>query len=469
VIIGLVGIKEELEPFFNPKSVAIVGATIAKGVGVFNVVDNLISFGYKGEIYPVNPKYTEVLGKKAYKSIKDIPGPVDLVVIAVGRAIVPSIVKDCAEKGVKSVIIVTQGFAEADDEGKKLQDEFMKIAKEAGMRIVGPNTLGTHNFIDNFTCSFIPIKKREYDPIGVVCQTGLFFAGFPRFKYAKAIDVGGAVDVDHVDAIRYYTEDPNIKQIFVHIEGFGRPGRGKDFIEAVREAKRKGKDVIVFKVGETETGRKAVMSHTGTLAVEDKVFDGILQQVGAFRIRDYNELQLVSSALLRLPRMRGKRIAMLTHHGASGVMAKDAAEEFGLEWADLSEKTIKAVKELSPPWLPIGNPVDIWPGLMGGPIRMHKTALKAVLEDENVNGVLLSIHIADYSGWPAVGSYGHVDAIAELAPQYDKPVIVVPIGVEQEATRKALENVKNVLVCDTIRDAFKAFSVIAPPETRVPK
>jgi acetyltransferase len=465
---AMVEIKEQLEPFFNPKSVAIVGATTRTGPGVFNVMENIISFGYRGEIYPVNPKYTEVLGKRAYKSVKDISGPVDLVLIAVGRAIVPNIIRDCAEKGVKSVIIVTQGFAEADEEGKKLQDEYMEIARKAGMRIVGPNTLGTHNFIDNFTSSFIPIKKREYDPIGVVCQTGLFFAGFPRFKYAKAIDVGGAVDVDHVDAIRYYTEDPNIKQIFVHIEGFGRPGRGKEFIEAVREAKKRGKDVIVFKVGETEAGRKAVISHTATLAVEDKVFDGILQQIGAFRVRDYNELQLVSSALLRLPRMKGKRIAMLTHHGASGVMAKDAAEEFGLEWASISEKTVKAVKELSPPWLPIGNPIDIWPGLMGGPMMMHKTALKAVLEDENVDGVLLSIHIADYSGWPAVGSYGHVDAIAELAPQYDKPIIVVPIGVEQEATRRALENIKNVMVCDTIRDAFKIFSVIAP-EIRIPK
>jgi acetyltransferase len=461
-------VEKQLEPFFNPKSVAIVGATTRTGPGVFNVMENIISFGYRGEIYPVNPKYTEVLGKRAYKSVKDIPGPVDLVLIAVGRAIVPNIIKDCAEKGVKSVIIVTQGFAEADEEGKKLQDEYMEIARKAGMRIVGPNTLGTHNFIDNFTSSFIPIKKREYDPIGVVCQTGLFFAGFPRFKYAKAMDVGGAVDVDHVDAVRYYTEDPNIKQIFVHIEGFGRPGRGKEFIEAVREAKKRGKDVIVFKVGETEAGRKAVISHTATLAVEDKVFDGILQQIGAFRVRDYNELQLVSSALLRLPRMKGRRIAMLTHHGASGVMAKDAAEEFGLEWASISEKTVKAVKELSPPWLPIGNPIDIWPGLMGGPMMMHKTALKAVLEDENVDGVLLSIHIADYSGWPAVGSYGHVDAIAELAPQYDKPIIVVPIGVEQEATRRALENIKNVMVCDTIRDAFKVFSIIAP-EIRIPK
>jgi acetyltransferase len=120
VIIDLAGVVEELEPFFNPRSVAIVGATIARGPGVFNVMENLISFGYKGEIYPVNPKYTEVLGKKAYKSVKEIPGPVDLVLIAVGRAIVPSIVKECAEKGVKSVIIVTQGFAEADEEGNRV-------------------------------------------------------------------------------------------------------------------------------------------------------------------------------------------------------------------------------------------------------------------------------------------------------------------------------------------------------------
>jgi len=457
----MVGIKEQLEPFFNPKSVAIIGASTRTGAGAFNVMENMILFGYDGEIYPVNPKYDEILGRKAYKDVRDIEAPVDLAVIAIPRHIVPSVVKACAEKGVKAVIVVSQGFAEVGGEGKKFQDEFMDTAKQAGMRIVGPNTLGTHNFFDNFTSSFIPIKKRDYEPIGIVCQTGLWFAGFPQLKYGKAIDVGGVCDVDHVDVLKYYTEDPDIKQIFIHIEGFGRQGRGRDFLEAVEEARKRGKDVIVMKVGETESGMRAVFSHTGSLAVEDKVFDGALRQAGAVRVRDYTELQIASRALLKLPRMRGRRIAMLTHHGASGVMAKDAAEEFGLEWAELAEETKKAVQELSPPWLPIGNPVDIWPGLMGGPEKMHRTALKAVLEDKNVDGVLLSIHIADYSPWP-VGTYGHIEAIREFAPQYDKPVIVVPIGAEQEGTRRSLEDVKNVIVCDNIRDAFKAFSLLAP-------
>jgi acyl-CoA synthetase (NDP forming) len=262
--------------------------------------------------------------------------------------------------------------------------------------------------------------------------------------------------------IKYYVEDPEIKQIFIHMEGL-RPGRGRAFLEAVREAKGKGKDLLVMKVGETETGRRAIISHTGSLAVEDKVFEGALRQVKVPRVRDYTELQTISHALLKLPKMRGNRLAMLTHHGASGVMAVDAAEEFGLKFAELSEETKKAVQELSPPWLPIGNPIDIWPGLMGGPEKMHKTALKAVLEDKNVDGVLLSIHIADYSPWP-IGTYGHIEALRELAPQYDKPVIVVPIGTEQEGTRRSLEEVKNVVVLDSIRDAVKAFSALTSHE-----
>ena len=449
-----------MESFFNPKSVAIVGATIRIGPGKFNVMENMIRFGYKGEIYPVNPKYEEVLGRKAYKDVREIEGDVDLAIIAIPRHIVPGVVKACAEKGIKSVIIVSQGFAEVGGDGKKFQDEIVETARRAGMRVLGPNTLGTHNFFDNFTSSFIPIKKREYDPIGVVCQSGLWFAGFPKFRYGKAMDVGGACDIDHVDALQYYTQDPDIKQIFIHLEGL-RPGRGRDLLEAIRKAKDAGKDVIILKAGETEAGRRMVLSHTGTLAVEDRVFDGALRQVGAPRVRDYTELQVVSHALLKLPRMKGRRIAMLTHHGASAVLAVDAAKEFGLEMAQLSEETRKAIQELSPPWLPIGNPVDIWPGLMRGPEAMHRTALKAVLEDENVDGVLLSIHIADYSPWP-IGVYGHIEAVRELAPQYDKPVIVVPIGVEQEGTRRSLEEIENVMVVDNIREAFRAFSVLAP-------
>ncbi len=456
----MAGIHEELEPFFNPKSVAVIGATTRTGPGSFNVMENMIWFGYKGEIYPVNPRYDEVLGRKCYKDVRDIKADVDLALIAIPRHIVPSVVKACAEKGIKSVIVVSQGFAEVGGEGKKFQDEIVETAKRAEMRILGPNTLGTHNFFDNFTTSFIPIEKRDYEPIGVMCQTGLFFAGFPRLKYGKIVDVGGICDVDHVDIIRYYAEDPKIKQIFVHLEGL-RPGRGKAFLEAIKGAKARGKDVIVMKAGETKAGREAVMSHTGSLAVEDKVFEGVLRQAEAQRVRDYTELQAVSHALLKLPRMKGDKIAMLTHHGAAGVMAIDILEEFGLRLAELSDEAKKAVQELSPPWLPIGNPVDIWPGLMGGPERMHRTALKAVLDDKNVDGVLLSIHIADYSAWP-VGAYGHAEAIKELAPQYDKPVIVVPVGDRQEGTRRYLENVKNVAVLDNLREAARAFLALLP-------
>jgi acetyltransferase len=457
---SVVGVKEQLEPFFNPKSVAVIGATTRAGPGKFNPIENMMWFGYEGVIYPVNPKYDEVLGWKAYKDIREIPGDVDLALVVIPRQIVPAAVKGCAEKGVKAVIVVSQGFGEVGGEGKKFQDEIVKIAKESGMRIVGPNTLGTHNFFDNFTSSFIPIKKREYEPIGISCQTGLWFAGFPRFKYGKIMDVGGACDVDHVDTLRYYTEDPDIKQIFIHMEGL-RPGRGKEFLEAAKKARDEGKDVIVMKAGESEAGKKAIISHTGSLAGEDKVFGGAFRQAGIIRVKDYTETQVVSHALLRLPKMKGNKIAILTHHGASGVLSVDAAEEFGLKIAEISENTKKVVQELSPPWLPIGNPIDIWPGLMKDPKKMHVESLKAALEDENIDGILMSLHIADYSPWD-LGIYGHIEAVRELAPSYGKPVIIVPVGVEQEGTRRALEWVKNVTVFDDIRAAFMAFSALAP-------
>lgn len=452
-------IKEEIKPFLDAKSVAIIGASRRTGPGAFNVMENMMEFGYKGDIYPVNPKADEVLGTEAYSDIREIQDDVDHAVIAIPRRFVADALKGCVEQGIPAITIVSQGFADVGGKGVEMQDELVEIVKGTGSRIVGPNTLGSHNYVDNFTTSFIPFEQRDYDPIASVSQTGLWMAGFPELMYAKALDVGNACDVDHVDALRYFIEDPDIEQIFLHMEGL-RPGRGEEFAEAAKEAREKGKQIMAFKTAGSKLGREAAATHTGSLAGEDEIFDGAFRQLGIVRVRDYSETQAISKALLKLPRMDGNRIGMITHHGASGIMAYDAAEEFGLRLAKISDETIKTVEELSPEWLPIKNPIDVWPGLMGGPEKMHEVSHKAALEDENVDGLLVSIHIADPTSWP-LGIYGHIDAIKKYAPKYDKPVIVVPVGTEQRETREELEEIKNTAVLDDVRSAMKAFSVLA--------
>lgn len=454
------GAKEELDPFFDADSVAVVGASRSTGPASFNAVENMLEFGYEGEIYPVNPKADEILGRKAYDDIRDIEGDVDHVLIIVPRQIVSNVLEGCVEKGVPAVTIATQGFAEVGGKGKELQDELVEIIEGTDTRVVGPNTLGTHNYVDNFTTSFIPFEERDYAPIGMVSQTGLWCASVPDLAYGKELDIGNACDVDHVDALRYYKQDADIEQIFIHMEGLD-PGRGRELMDvAEKTIEEEGKSVIVFKAGSSEAGADYAVSHTGSMAGEDRVFDGAFEQTGIVRVKDYTDGEIASQALLNLPQMDGNRIAMLTHHGASGTMAIDACSEYGVEMAEISDETRETVQDMSPDWLEIGNPIDIWPALMGGPEKTHRESLKATLEDDNVDGVLLSIHIADPTTWD-LGVYGHLDALEEFAPKHDKPIIVVPVGTEQGGTREKIEEIENTAVFDDIRSAMRAFSVLS--------
>lgn len=454
------GIKEEIGPFLDPDTVAVIGASRSTGPGSFNAVENMIDFGYDGEIVPVNPKADEVLGRKAFSDIREVDQKVDHAMIIIPRQFVPDAVEGCGEQGIEAVTIASQGFADVGGEGSELQDTIGEIAEEYGIRIVGPNTLGIHNPMDGFTTSFIPFEPWDYDRIGLASQSGLWCAGFPDLKYGKIIDVGNACDVDQVDAVRYFGQDDDIDQIFLHIEGL-RPGRGDDLIGAAEETvEGTGKPVIALKSAESDVGRKAVESHTGSLAGEDEVYDGAFKQGRIVRVRDYSEAQIVSKAFRELPPMDDKGVAMVTHHGASGVMALDAIREFGLELADLSEETTAPIQGMSPGWMEIDNPMDIWPALMGDPHGAHEKSLKAVLEDENAAGVLLSIHVADLTTWD-LGIYGHIEAVQKYAPEYEKPVISVPVGVEMDETVERLEEVENSAVFPDIRAAARAFDVLS--------
>lgn len=449
------GALEELRPIFDPDSVAVIGARRASGPGSFNVVENLAEFGYDGDIYPVNPKADEVLGRTAYDDIRDVDGDVEHAIVFLPRHLVADVVRSCGEAAIPAVTIVSQGFADAGEEGAEMQAEVSAAADEYGVQVVGPNTMGVHNFQTNFTTAFAPIAHRDYDPIGVISQTGLFSMSFPDMPYATFVDLGNAADLDHVDVLEYYREHPDIEQVFMHVEGL-QSGRGRDLVEVARETVEAGTSVTAIKTGRTDLGRSKAESHTGSLIGDDKVFDGAFEQGRIHRVADYTEAQVVSQALLDLPAMDGKGIGMITHHGAASIMAMDAIEEFDMALADIAPETAEAVQELSPPWLEIDNPIDLGPATVVDAPKAHEVAIEAALEDDAVHGLLASLHIADPSPWP-LGVWGHIEAFESLAPQYDKPVVVVPVGTEQGETRARLAEVDNVLVLDDIRQAVKAF------------
>lgn len=448
-----------LDAFFDPDSVAIVGAPRETGVGAFNVVENLLEFGYEGEVYPINPKADTVVGMEAYDHVGQIDDPVDHAVVFLPRDYVVDAVEGCGKTGIQAVTIPSQGFADAGEEGRQLQDELLSVAAEYDVDVVGPNTMGVHSFATDFTTAFAPIAQREYDPIAVVSQTGLFSMSFPDLEYAKFLDLGNASDVDHVDAIRYFADDPEIEQVFLHIEGL-QEGRGRDFVEAAREATEGGTAVITHKTGESELGRQQAESHTGSLLGADAVFDGACKQGNVIRVHDYTETQAVSNGLRELPPMDGNGLGMITHHGGAGIMTMDAVADTHLELPEISEETAGAVAEMSPGWLEIGNPIDVGPATLGDTATAHEVAIEAALEDDAIDGLLLSVHIADPSPWP-VGVWGHVDAIEDLAPAYDKPVVVVPVGTDQSETRARLADTENATVADDVPQAVCMFEALS--------
>lgn len=447
-----------LGPVFDPGSVAVIGARRGAGPGSFNVVENLLEFGFEGAVYPVNPKADEVVGLEAYDSVTDIDEPIDHAIIFLPRHIVPEALEGCGQQGIPAVTIVSQGFADAGPEGAEVQDELVDIANRYDIALIGPNTMGIHNYVDDFTTAFAPMARREYDPIAVVAQTGLFSMSFPDLTYGKFIDLGNASHVDHVDVLEYLADDPDTEQVFLHIEGL-QPGRGRDLVEVARDAVTSGTDVIAFKTGASDLGKTKAESHTGSLVSDAAVAEGAFSQGNIQQVRDYTELQVVSKALHELPEMDGDRVAMITHHGGAGIMAIDAIEEYGLTLADISPETVETIEEMSPPWLDIGNPIDIGPATLGDAPTAHRVAIEAPLQDDAIDALVLSLHIADPTPWP-YGFWGHIDAIEDLAPEYDKPIVVVPVGTDQSETRRRLAAVENAMAVDDIRQAIRAFAAV---------
>jgi len=240
-----------MKNFMEPESVALIGVSRKSGPGSFNLMENMIRFGFSGKIFPVNPNSTEILGRKAYPNIRAVNEKIDLAVISTPRETTLKILEDCVAAGVKAAIVVNQGFADADSLGKALQQDMSEIARRDGMRILGPNTLGVINNYNGFTTSFMPITKEQV-PIGLICQSGIFFVGALEFSrnIGKGIDIGNACDIGFCEALEYLGEDPQIRLIAIHMEGVNQ---GKEFLELAEKIVRE-KPVIIHKTGSSERG-----------------------------------------------------------------------------------------------------------------------------------------------------------------------------------------------------------------------
>jgi acetyltransferase len=397
-----------MRKFFDPKSVVVVGVPRKTGAGAYNNVEAMINYGYKGHIYPVNPKAKEICGLKSYPSVLEVPQLVDLAVISVGRDRVLPIFEECVQAGIRRVIIVSQGFAEADARGARLQEQIVSLAREHGVRVVGPNTMGVLNNFRNLNISFGSRSVSEkVSHASLISQTGMMLWAPVRFGYqdwGKAIDTGNSCDVDFVDALEYFDSDPETQVIVMHMEGIKR---GEEFLKTATRVTN-NKPVIVLKTGRSKAGAKSAVSHTASLVGEDEVFDAAFRRAGIIRVKNGSELRDAVRALLLLQEMEGPRLGIITITGAAGIMSLDACEDFGLRPADIPPTLSQKLEEGMPDWLRIENPADIWPVAMigGNFVEIYGKTIAQLLQSPEIDGILAIAYAtsaSDSSFYPFLG------------------------------------------------------------------
>jgi len=412
--------SESMKYFFQSQSVAVVGASGNPKKDGHIILKNMIDSSFSGKIFPVNPNMDEILGLKAYPSLLDIPGKVDLVVIIIPARFAPQIMEDCAKKGVKAVIIEAMGFGEIGVEGKKLQDKIVDIAVNNGIRVMGPNCTGIVS--KDLVTSFYAIKDVSTGNVGMIGQSGLLAAGMASdiivnksLNIRRICSIGNKCDVNENDLLGYFGDDDDIEVISAYLESISD---GQEFIRIAKKVTPR-KPVIVLYGGRTEAGAKAALSHTGSIASNAKIVDAALRQSGCIKADDFSELKDFAKVFSTQPVPQGNRIAVVTAAGSVGVVISDLCEGYGLELPGLTSSTVEKLKEVFPQWMQPKNPVDLWFSIeqLGFTEALTKS-MNAALSDPNIDGVILVLAAFEYTL-----EVIEKKMVQQIANKYGKPII----------------------------------------------
>lgn len=445
--------KQILRAFFEPRRVGIIGSFRDGFFGGYTVVKSLLHAGYKGEIYPVNPGYEAVLGLKVYPSLKDVPARPDVVLIMINARAVGRVLEECGSRGIRAAIVVADGFAERDRDGARLQEEMGAIAGKNGIRIIGPNTAGIVNTENGFNPS--PYDAGYYrihqGGVAICSQTGMInpqAVPFPelRLGVSKICDLGNKCDVDECDILEYLESDAATKVISLYLEGMGD---GQRFLKTARRVARK-KPIVVYKPGKTPAGARASASHTGSLAVDDRLFEGLSKQAGVFRLDRFHELFEVPKIFADQPPPQGNRLGILTFTGAVGVVALDEGARYGLHLARLSPETRSFLDGIFPGTGKV--PVDLGPVMAAVKdfFPRYPEVLGAVMADENIHALFNVL-------WTGVGSENtgyFLEAYRAIRGKGEKPVATWVYGPEKRRNRALARDLEDL-----------GFPVFAEPET----
>ncbi len=426
-----------LENFFKPDTVAVVGASIKHMKLGNQILENLLKDGFSGTIFPINASAdstTRIMGIKAYPSLVEVPQPIDLAIVVVPSRGVLSVIQDCGAKGIDSVVIISAGFKEVDEEGAKLESELLKLSNNLGIHILGPNVLGIIDAHHHLNASFAPASPSPGN-IAFLSQSGalgcviLDKAEGEGIGLSKFISLGNKVDLDEVDFLAMLKDDAQTDVILGYLEGIKR---GRDFVSLAKEVTSQ-KPVVMIKAGRSDQGKRAASSHTGSLAGQDEAYDVAFQASGITRANSLREAIDLARGFSSQPIPQGKRVLLLTNGGGAGIMATDACEQFSLELANLEDETKERLKEKLPHDSSVANPIDI---LGDAKSDRYEIALEAILTDPNVDGVIVLLT-------PQSGSDEDETArlIIKISPGTKKTILTCFMG--QKKVKGAIKILQN--------------------------
>jgi acetyl coenzyme A synthetase (ADP forming)-like protein len=427
----------DLDRFFAPRSVAVVGASRDPLKLGYVLLDNLRRARFPGRVYPVNLNAEAVLGLTAYARVSDIPEPPDLAVIAVPAPAVRGIVEDCGRAGVRAAVVISAGFRETGPAGALAEQDLLAAAAAGGVRLIGPNSLGIINTFANLNATFAESTPFA-DEVAVLSQSGamataiLDWARAIGLGFSKFVSLGNMADVDEVDLLDYLADDPQTKLVVAYLEGFSD---GRRFFEAARRVTRR-KPLVIMKVGRSAAGARAAISHTGSLAAPDAIVEGMFRQAGIARAYAMDELFDLTLAFsyLRLP--AGPRAAIVTNAGGPGVMAVDAIERYGLQLARLSPVAQDRLAEALPAAASSANPIDV---LGDAAADRYQAAVQIALADPGVDSVIVLLTPQAVTEPERTSR-----AVAHLARLHDKPVMAVYMGGDAVARARLMLDAQRV-------------------------
>ena len=445
-----------MDYFFNPKGVAVVGATANPKKGGNIIVANLLK-GYTGSIYPVNPRYDEIDGVKCYPSVRDVPDPVELAIVFVGAKMVPQVIRDCAGRGIRGAMLESAGFSETGPEGVALQQETARIAAEGGVRLWGPNCMGLVDVKNRRVFSTVTpsIWEKSMIPgnVSLIVQSGMLAGAFlidvmshAVMGVGKACSIGNKMDVAECDLLEYLLEDPDTGVVGLYLESIVDGAR---FISICRKSL---KPIVVLKGGKSREGAAAALSHTASMAGDGAVISGALSQAGVVEADDFYQMMdycRVLGTYRDLPPSRKNRVAVMTYSGGAGIVSTDFLEDHGLALANLSPESLTHLKTVFPSWMVPANPVDLWPGIIvNGTHKAYNETLKALLADPDVDAVFAHCFVGGFDLEP------DLEAMALLAREARKPLFCWISG-ERDAVLRFQEEALEFGI-PAFREVFRA-------------